>query len=436
MTITDIARLKSAVEVDGDRIVIRDLVVTHAEAAALVRRHLEDEGAEYSADVLRRAIPVGLIALSMGSAAIDSGAITRTLDVFAERVDAKSQVAMNRLEETLTQLGRGEQTVADAARDVLAQLPAQVEAVLSGQAVNVRSAVVDAARSVQAAGMQQLSASLAEHSQAVRNALSLDTEGPVRMLRQELVAEVQGTRRELREQLTVLQTALESAQAHKAGASKSSRAIGQDWETHAMSIAEDVVTRAGDRWSATGSTPGPSTTRRTGDGLATLGAAISGRTEPVNIVIEAKLRSGRALGTAALRREIINARQVRGAAAGIILVPTMDQVPGNGRLCRVDDFGYVVALDENDHESFALVYLIVRELVALLTIRQRDGDEVNLTQVEAQLSLAMSAVNEMDEIGRLANQAAKSIEKLLDVGKQAQSKARAALTQGIALIHP
>jgi hypothetical protein len=82
------------------------------------------------------------------------------------------------------------------------------------------------------------------------------------------------------------------------------------------------------------------------------------------------------------------------------------------------------------------VYLIVRELVALLTVRQDDGDEVNLVQIEAQLNLALSALTQYDEVGRLANQAGKSIEKLIEIGKQAQVKARTALTQAIVLMHP
>jgi hypothetical protein len=204
MTITALTPATPAVQVDGDRIVVRDLTVAHAEAAALVRRRLQEDGLESVAELLRRAIPVGLVALSMGSAAVDTGAITRTLDAFADRVDTKSQLAMTRLEETLTQLQAGEQAVADAARHVLGQLPSQVETVLAGEAATVRAAVVDAARSVQTSGLQQLSAALAEHSQSVRNALSLDREGPVRMLRQELVTEIHGTRRELAEQLTAL----------------------------------------------------------------------------------------------------------------------------------------------------------------------------------------------------------------------------------------
>jgi hypothetical protein len=436
MTITDISPESPGVEVRGDRIVVHDLTVNHAEAAAVVRRHLEEDGSAATTELLRRAIPVGLVALSMGTAAVDTGAITRTLDVFADRVDAKSQLALTRLEQTLTQLQAGEQAVADAARHVLGQLPSQVETVLAGEAANVRAAVVDAARTVQTAGLQQLSAALADHSQAMRNALSLDREGPVHMLRQELVTEIHGTRRELADQLSALRGMIEAAAAHKAASAKSSRAVGQDWETQAMTVAESVVVAAGDRFESTGGQPGAGTTRRTGDGVATLSAAISGRTDPVRIALEAKKRS-RPMSQAELRREITNARQVRKAAAGIILVPTMAEVPGNGKLCRVDDFGYVVALDDHDAEAtLSLVYLIVRELVALLTIRQAAGDDVDLTRLEAQLALAMNAVDQMDEVGRLANQAARSIEKLLEVGKQAQAKARAALAQGAALIHP
>lgn len=417
----------------GDRLVIESLTVDHPEAVDIVRRHIKADGADGVDELVRRALAVGVLALSMGKAAVDTGAITRTLDVFAQRVDAKSELAMTRLDETLTHLQSGEAAVAQAASQVLGKLPGQLEAALAGEAVNVRTAVLDAVRSVQTAGMQQLTASLSEHSQSVRNALSLDREGPVRMLRQDLLTELNGTRQELSEHLTELRAAFEGAQAHKLASVKSSRAVGADWEDEALTMAETVVLAAGDQWETTGGQPGAGTTRRTGDGVATLSAAISGRGEPVRIVIEAKKRS-RPLSPNELRKEIRAGREVRRAGAGIILVPTAAEVPGNGRLSRVDDFGYVVAAD--DEETVSLVYLIVRELVALLTIKQNDDDEINLGQVEAKLNLGLAALEEFDEVGKLAVQASKQLEKLIAVGRGAQSKARQALTESISLLHP
>lgn len=418
---------------DGQRLLIRDLTIEHPESVNIIRRHEADGGAVAAADLVRRALPVGLVALSMGKAAVDTGAITRTLDVFAERVDTQSKLAITRLDDVITRLEVDEKTVERAAAQILATLPAQLEAALGGEAKNVRSAVIEAARTVQASGAQQLAASLNEHSQTVRNALSLDREGPVRMLRQDLLTELSGTRQELSEHLTGLRAAFEASQAHKQASAKSSRAVGAQWESEALELAEAAVLAAGDLWEATGGQPGAGTTRRTGDGVATLNAAIRGRTEEVRIVIEAKKRS-RPLSLNEFRKEVRAGREVRRAAAGIILVPTVEEVPGNGKLCRVDDFGYVVAA--NDPETVSLVYLIVRELVALLTIKQNDDDEIDLSQVEAKLNLALTALEEFDEVGKLAVQASKHLEKLIVVGRGAQAKARQALSDGLAMLHP
>jgi hypothetical protein len=45
-------------------------------------------------------------------------------------------------------------------------------------------------------------------------------------------------------------------------------------------------------------------------------------------------------------------------------------------------------------------------------------------------------MEEFDEVGRLATQARRSLDKLLEVGKGAQNKARQALTEGVALLRP
>lgn len=435
MTITEVTTVRpksrhTVVTIVGDRLVLDGLAVDHTEAVEVTRRYLAENGEDATADLVRRALPIGLLAVTSGTAAVDTGALGRTLDGFADQVDAKSRETLQQLDAALSQLRSGEQAVAETARQVLGQLPAQVDTALAGQAANVRQAVTEAARAVQAAGLQQVTAALNEHSQAVRNALSLDRDGPVRVLRQDLLNELTTTRQEIASQLTHLRASVEAEHARKQAAAKSSRAVGAEWEATALAMAEQVVLAAGDYWQATGGTPGAGTTRRSGDGVATLGPSVASNQE-VRLVIEAKRRS-RALSAAELRKEIRAGREVRKAAGGIILVPTASEVPGHGRLCRVDDFGYVVAAE--DEETVSLVYLIVRELVALLTIKQADDTEVDLTQVEAKLRLALSAMEEFDEVGRLATQARRSLDKLLEVGKGAQAKARQALTDGVALL--
>ncbi|RYP89048.1 hypothetical protein EKO23_01070 [Nocardioides guangzhouensis] len=417
----------------GEILVIHDLTVTHGEAASFVRSQLTDHGPEAAADLVRRALPVGLVALSMGTAGIDTGSLTRTLDTFADRVDAKSEAALASLDQTLTRLKAGEETVARTASLVLENLPAQVEAALSGQAGNVRATVVEAARAVQAAGMQELTTALARHSDSVRDALSLDREGPVRMLRQDLLEELNGTRRELGEQLALVRSLVEAAQVAKTAGAKSSRAIGAANEDEAMALCQEVVTAAGDMFEPTGGQPGVGTTRRTGDGVATLSPSITGHGRRVRIVLEAKLRS-RSLSAKAYRDEVATGCRVRDAAGGLVLVPTRAEVPGGGVFARVDSCAYVVAAE--DPETVSLIYLLLREQVAMLTVRQDDDAEIDLAQIEARLSIALAGIAELDEVGRLAVQAQKALEKLIAVGRQTQQKVRDTLTEGITLLHP
>lgn len=246
MTISQIPADPAPVTVTGETVVIHDLALTHAEAAAFVRSQLADHGPNAAADLVRRALPVGLLALAAGTAGIDTGALTRTLDTFAERVDAKSTKALAGLDQALTRLQAGEAAVGRTATSVLQSLPDKVEAALAGQAGNVRASVADATRAVQAAGLQELTNALARHSESVRDALSLDREGPVRMLRQDLLEELNGTRRELGEQLALVRTLVEAAQATKAAGAKSSREVGAVNEEEAMALCEEIVTAAGD----------------------------------------------------------------------------------------------------------------------------------------------------------------------------------------------
>lgn len=388
---------------NGDTVVIRDLSITHGEAAALVGSHIAEQGAEAAADLLRRAIPVGLVALSLGSAGIDTGSLTRTLDAFAQRVDEKSEAALANLDQTVIRLRGGEEAVAKAASAVLDRLPAQVEAALAGQAGSVRASVMEAARVVQDAGVSELTSALTRHSESVRDALSLDREGPVRMLRQELLAELGGTRRELGEQLALVKSLIEAAQVAKTAGAKSSRAIGAANEDEAMALCQDVVTAAGDIFERTGGQPGAGgTTRRTGDGVATLSQAITGHARQVRIVVEAKSRT-RPLAAKQHREEIANACRVRDAAGGLVLVPKDQEVPGGGSFARLDTCAYVVSTEHA--ETVELIYLLLREHVAMLKVRHDDGAEIDLEQVEARLSAAIAQIERLDEVGRLANQA-------------------------------
>ena len=416
--------VSDAVVVVADRVVIQGLTIVSAEAAAIVRSTLDDGGPEAVTSLVRRALRVGLLALSMSTAATDTGAMQRTLDDFRDQVEASSRTAIDELDQTLARMREGEATITSAAQNVLLQLPAQLDAVLGGEAVNVRLAVAEATRSVQDAGMTEIRSALAAHAETVRNGLSLDRDSPVQMLRRDVLAHLDASRKELSEQLTVVRGLLQVADAQKVASAKNSRAVGADWEAAANAIAHSVVTSAGDRYAATGSTSGPLGSARSGDGLVTLSSAITGHGEEVRVVIEAKRRS-RVMSAQAFKKELATSRQVRQAAGALALVPTMREVPGGGRWCRVDDLSWVVAAD--DEEAVALIYLILRELVSLVAVQQVDGNEVDMGKAQAQIKMALSALSEFDEIARLTTDAQKNLTRLFEVGRNVKTKIHEAL---------
>jgi hypothetical protein len=253
------------------------------------------------------------------------------------------------------------------------------------------------------------------------------------MLRQDLLEELNGTRREIGEQLTAVRTLIEAAQAAKTAGAKSSRAIGATNEDEAMALCQDIVTAAGDLFERTGGQTGVGgTTRRTGDGVATLSPAITGHGRQVRIVAEAKARS-RPLTAKAHRDEIAAACRVRDAAGGLVLVPTNAEVPGGGSFARVDPCAYVVSAESA--QTVELIYLLLREQVAMLAVRQDDGTEIDLAQIEAKFNLALAGISQLDEVGRLAVSAHKALEKLIALGRDTQQKVRDTLTEGITLLH-
>lgn len=94
---------------------------------------------------------------------------------------------------------------------------------------------------------------------------------------------------------------------------------------------------------------------------------------------------------------------------------------------------YVVAAD--DFETATLIYLLLREQVALAGLRHDDDVEIDLSQVESRIAQALKTLDEFDEVGRLAGQAERALAKLKEVGAQAQARARQALTEGVSLLH-
>ena len=423
----------ATVRLDGNALVIRTLTVSHPEAVALARKHVADHGADSLQELILRALPIGIVSLTLGSAGMDSGSMQRTLDTFAGQVDAASTAALGELERATTALRAGEQDLATRAARVLERLPERVEAALAGEAANVRVQVSAAAAEVQAAGLADIRTALAQHSEAVRNALSLDQEGPIRVLREEVLTMVASTRAELGGQLSAVQALLAAAQAASTAtaAAKSTRRSGLDFESASMAMASDVATAAGDTFDETGSRPAPGGgTSRVGDGVANLASVVTGANRTVRIVLEAKAAQ-QGLTSVKWRQELAASRDLRQATGAIGVVPSAAQVPGGHLFARVGERLFVVVAEP---QILALVYLVLRELCALAADRPGNNDTIEVAKAEARINQALAILGELDEITRHGNTASRALEKIIAVNTSVKARVEDALRDTLAAL--
>ena len=423
----------AGVRLDGDSLRIRCLTITHPEASSLARQHVADHGQDSLTDLVCRALPIGIVALTLGGNGMNTASIQRTFDAFGAQVSAASTSALAELQKTTMALQVGEQDLANRAQRVLERLPERVEACLAGASVDVRSQVAAATAEVQAVGLRDLRELLNSHSLSVRNALSLDTqEGPIRVLREEMLRTVDDARADLSSQLSAVQGLLIAAQAAAAAtaAVRSTRQSGQQFEAEAMALAGDVVAAAGDQLDLTGSYTAPGSTSRAGDGVATLSQLITGSGRTVRVVLEAKTRD-RPLTAAKWREELTSSRDLRDASGGLAIVPDAGQVPGGRLFARVGERLFVVVADP---PIVSLVYLVLRELVALATDSGSDSDPVSVSKASSRIAQALTALNDLEEITRHVTAATRSLEKIRDVGTTVRTRVEQSLNDGLAAL--
>lgn len=421
---------RPAVRIEGD-LVHLDLVVQHPEAAALIRAQLEKAGPEVAADVVRRALPIGLVSLQMSSTVMDSGAVARTLDHYTSAIGNRTDAAMNELETTLGRLRQGEQDVVQVANRILERLPERLDAALAGQSESVRSAMTEAARSIIDVGLQQVSVLVGQHTATVTRELSLEEGGPLHALRRDLAAQSENARREVTTLLTNLVAQLEADRSARLAGAKSSRAIGDAAEGDLMALCDKIVTGAGDQFEATGNQAGANG-RRNGDGVATLNPLITGTSRTLRIALEAKTRT-RPLSVQALMAEANAACVTREADGALIIVPTRDEVPGESSVYRLDATHWVVSADDAA-EAAGWSYLWLREAVALTARRVEGKDGVDLAQVEARINAALRSIESLDEVEKSAYLARRNIDKVITANKETQERTRESLAEGLAAL--
>ena len=152
VSIANIAIGPAPVTVTGESLVIHDLTVTHAEAASFVRSQLSRPrprgrgGPGSTGTPGRTGGPVHGHGRHRHRRPHPDARHFRRAG--GREVDGRA----GSLDQTLTRLHAGEESVARTASAIIEKLPEKVDAALAGQAANVRTSVVDATRTVQAAG--------------------------------------------------------------------------------------------------------------------------------------------------------------------------------------------------------------------------------------------------------------------------------------------
>ncbi len=257
----------AVVALDGSTLVIRELRIINPETVRLARSELAQRGSEGLAESVRNAITIGMLATSAASAAADStSTLSATLSGLAAEVEATARRTLTGMEALLSQLDDGQRATAVSAARTLAELPASLERALAGEAGTVRDAVRASVTEVHDRAMAQLESALRVHSETMRSTLSTENPtGPLNQLRRDLSHSLELGRKELTAGLADLQTSLAASRAAERTRAQVSQVKGADWESTVVDTVAASCASTGDLWTATGGTPAPGGTAKTGD---------------------------------------------------------------------------------------------------------------------------------------------------------------------------
>lgn len=419
MTAIPVQRTRSteAVTVTDQGVEISHLRITHPETVAIARRELAEHGPAALVDTVTGAVIVGMVATGLQRGTGDTAEVMqRVLAGFDEAVQNRAAATVAQLDGLLGRVDATERATREAVTATLAQLPAQIEqgvtTALAGGAGDVREAVRQATATAQAEALTALQRVVAMHSEQVRAVVSTDNPGsPLAAVKHDLSAQLENARRDLAEGLTAIRALVQAHQASQAAQTKTSAAIGRDWEDRVALAVAGWVQATGDVVEHVGSRPAPgSSTRKTGDVLVMITSG--GASKPV-LIVEAKHRQRRA-SMRAFRDELAEARRIRGAHAALAVVPTADDVPGppGSMWARVDTTSWVVAAE--DPQVMNLVLGVVRELTILAAAQTSADPTVDVGR-------ARTAVGHLlDLLGRFQD-----VSKSVSAGEKALANIRA-----------
>jgi hypothetical protein len=408
---------RAAIWVDGDAIVIEHLRVADKALAAYVEQRKDED----RADVVERALRIGLLALQDSATSLDVDFVRREFDSLLEHNASMNQ----RVAETLDQMLR--QNFAD--QD--GRLPRTLERFLGdrGQLSRFVTDLFDETKRDSAIGRMRTLLGTYFDGDASRLAQLLDPTrlgSPLFQFRTEVGQAF--------EKLNDRLTAIEAASAARGAERARSTAKGTDFEDLLEQMLGDVVSGTGDVCERTADATGDVIRSRKGDFLLTVDPQWCGGRE-LRVVIEAKDRS---LSWRQIREELTDAKRNRGAAAALAIFTPVHAPAG---VAPFDvRFGHVLCVIDPDAPDRATLNAAVRlarlhGVAAMAEDGKSELDAARVLQVVSAVRIELEAVRQLKvqltSIRGTAEQVAIGLDRMRDQVLARVAEAETQLQAGI-----
>lgn len=343
----------ASVRIDGQRIVVERIVlVDPALAASLAERDVADRPA-----VVERALRIGLLALQDAGTSMDVDVVRREFEKLVAQTTAVNESAARAVEDVL----RANFADGDG------RLPRTLEKFLGdrGALQQFVNELFDETKRDSAIG--RIGGLLGQYFDGDRSKVAqlLDPTrlgSPLHQFRQEIAEGFKG----LHERLA----AIEAASKARADERAKSAAKGGDFEVLLHGMLGDLARGSGDLVDRTGMETGALLGSKKGDFVLTLDARVT-RGADLKVVLEAK---DRAMSQRAMREELREARENRGAAVAVAVWTPAHAPTGIAPFALLGDDIHVVVDPEAPDVAYLEAAVRLARLLALASLQEREVD--------------------------------------------------------------
>lgn len=408
-------RPASPVVVQGDRLVIDELVIVDPPIAAFfAERPADDRPA-----ILERALRIGVVALQDASVSMDVDVVRREFETLMRRTEAVNERAATTLDEVLRQnFGDGD-----------GRLPRTLERFLGdrGQLRAFVTELFDEGKRDSALGRMRTMLGGYFDGDASRLAQLLDPTrlgSPLHQFRTEVTAGF--------ERLNERLTAIEAAGAARASERARSSAKGADFEALVGDLLGDLCRGSGDALDRTGDETGDVIRSKQGDLVLTLDPGLTNGAD-LRVVVECK---DRAISGRAMRDELAGAKRNRAAQVALVVFTPTHAPSGIAPFdLRLGDVYCVIDPESPDRSTLEAAVRLAR-LLALATLDQHESDldgaaiAAAMTAIRGQLDGVRALKMQLTSISTSAKDANNGLDRMREAILASVAEVERALRPG------